>query len=289
MADVESASHSANGHASADADVDAQAQVVASLRQQVADLFTQVGQLNGKLVSSYDRVSDLEDSLHARSESLKATADRVRALEAERSQHINDLSAGLLVEKSQVTAELTRLMDRATEEAAKRGQAESARVTIESELGELSTNLFEQANRMVKEANVRRDQAERRAGDAEDALRTAEEAIGGMQIQMQLIRSDRDELKNVVDKGKWVGRVPEHETKVVLPKFISSHLPYEEFLLFVAHLRSLRPQPVPAISSLLPLAFLARLVTEDSCVHASPTSWTRLLTLEPLQRPNFAS
>ncbi|KAH7101367.1 hypothetical protein BKA62DRAFT_657398 [Auriculariales sp. MPI-PUGE-AT-0066] len=249
-------------------DTDAQAQVIASLRAQVGDLFTQVGQLNNKLVTSYDRISDLEDSLHARSESLKTTAGRVIALEAERSQHLSDLSAGLLVERTQVTAELTRLMDRATDEAARRGQAESARTAIETELGELSTNLFEQANRMVKEANVTRDQAERRAADAEDALRTAEEAVGGMQIQMQLIRSERDrldnEFKSLVDKGKWVDRDSDVAVKVAVPKLISSHLPYEEFLLFVAHLRSLRPQAVPAMSSLLPLPFITRLVTEDS-------------------------
>ncbi|KZV96988.1 hypothetical protein EXIGLDRAFT_670637 [Exidia glandulosa HHB12029] len=255
----------------ANEDADAQEMVITSLRAQVSDLFTQVSQLNGKLVKSYDRISDLEDSLHDESSRLRATSLKVAQLELERTQHLSDLSAGLLVEKAQVTTELNRLMERATEEAARRGQAETARLTIEKELGDLSASLFEQANRMVREANLLRAQSDRRANEAEDALRTAEEAVGGMQIQMQTLRSEKDradsemqDLRALVDKGKWVERPHAVQSPLVALKLISSHVPYEEFLLFVAHLRSLRPQPVPAMSTLLPLPFLARIVMEDS-------------------------
>lgn len=261
----------------ANEDADAQDMVITSLRAQVSDLFTQVSQLNGKLVKSYDRISDLEDSLHDESSRLRVTSLKVSQLELERTQHLSDLSAGLLVEKAQVTNELTQLMNRATDEAARRGQAESARVAIEKELGDLSASLFEQANRMVREANLLRAQSERRANEAEDALRTAEEAVGGMQVQMQALRSDKEhtdsemnELRALVDKGKWVARPQLGASPIQTLRLISSHVPYEEFLLFVAHLRSLRPQPVPAMSTLLPLPFLARLVMEDSYVAFNP-------------------
>ncbi|EJD54814.1 hypothetical protein AURDEDRAFT_95594 [Auricularia subglabra TFB-10046 SS5] len=246
--------------------------VIASLRGQLNELFTQVTQLNGKLVKSYDRISDLEDTLHDTSSALRTTTLKVSQLELERTQHMSDLSAGLLVEKSHVTSELNRLMDRATEEAARRGQAETARQAIEKELGDLSANLFEQANKMVREANLLRAQADRRAHDAEEALRTAEEAVGGMQIQMQSLKADKDRtegemvnLRVLVDKGKWVERQQPHiASPAKALRLLSSHVPYEEFLLFVAHLRSLRPQPIPAMSTLLPLPFLARITLEDS-------------------------
>lgn len=253
-------------------DADAQEMVIASLRGQLNELFTQVTQLNGKLVKSYDRISDLEDTLHDTSSALRTTTLKVSQLELERTQHLSDLSAGLLVEKSHVTSELNRLMDRATEEAARRGQAESARQAIEKELGDLSANLFEQANKMVREANLLRAQADRRAHDAEEALRSAEEAVGGMQIQMQSLKADKDRtegemvnLRVLVDKGKWVERQqPQLASPAKALRLLSSHVPYEEFLLFVAHLRSLRPQPIPAMSTLLPLPFLARITLEDS-------------------------
>ena len=112
-------------------DPDAQQSVITSLRGQIQELVNQVTQLNNKLVKSYDRVSDLEDELHVTSSQLRTSSIKVSQLELERSQHISALSTGLLVEKSNVTNELNRLMEKATEEAAHRGQAESARVAIE--------------------------------------------------------------------------------------------------------------------------------------------------------------
>ncbi|KIL55815.1 hypothetical protein M378DRAFT_1040541 [Amanita muscaria Koide BX008] len=47
---------------------------------------------------------------------------------------------------------------------------------------------------------------------------------------------------------------------------LSSHTPYQDFMLFVAHFRSIympTPQP-PSMSTLLTLPFLQRLSAEDS-------------------------
>ena len=95
---------------------DAQAQVIDSLRTQIGDLITQVSQLNGKLVKSYDRVSDLEDDLHMASSSARTQSLKISELEIERAQHLSALNTGLYVEKAHVTTELTRLMERATAE-----------------------------------------------------------------------------------------------------------------------------------------------------------------------------
>ena len=102
--------------------------VIESLHEQVQDLFFQVSQLNNKLVRSYYRVSDLEDELHVTvtSSNFRQVTIKISQLELERTQHLSGLSTGLLVKKSHVTTELTRLMQKATEEAARRGQAETA-------------------------------------------------------------------------------------------------------------------------------------------------------------------
>jgi len=142
-----------------------------------------VTQLNNKLVKSYDRVSDLEDNLHVASSTIRSSTLRISQLELERTQHLSALNTGLLVEKSHVTAELTRLMEKATEEAAQRGQAETARRDIEKDLDDLSASLFSQANTMVAEARYARALSERKVEQAELALKGAEEAVATMQQQ----------------------------------------------------------------------------------------------------------
>ncbi|KAI0074465.1 hypothetical protein K474DRAFT_1665379 [Panus rudis PR-1116 ss-1] len=252
-------------------DPDAQAQVIESLRTQVQDLFSQVSQLNSKLVRSYDRISDLEDELHVTSDNLRQSTLKISALELERTQHLSALNTGLLVEKSHVTSELTRLMEKATEEAAARGQAESARIAIEKELDDLSAGLFDQANRMVAEARLAQARSEQKVHETEEALKGAEEIVGVLQAQMQALQTEKEaaerqvrEMQATMGKGKWVAR-PETTLETKL-RLLCTHPPYFEFIQFITHLRTIRPatQHSPAMSTLLPLPFLARLVAEDS-------------------------
>ncbi|KAF8155776.1 hypothetical protein B0H34DRAFT_798897 [Crassisporium funariophilum] len=252
-------------------DSDAQEMVISSLRSQVQDLFSQVGQLNNKLVQSYDRVSDLEDDLHVAKARARNSSLKISQLELERTQHLSALNTGLLVEKSHVTTELNRLMEKATEEAAQRGQAESARHAIEKEIDDLSASLFGQANTMVAEARFDKHLSERKVEEAERALKTAEEAVQLMQAQMQSMQAEKEDMESksrememVMGKGKWVNR---HDIDLsVSLRLFSSHAPYQEYLAFLAHLRVLHPTSPnpPAMAALLPLPFLARLLNEDS-------------------------
>ncbi|KAJ8518832.1 hypothetical protein ONZ45_g4158 [Pleurotus djamor] len=247
-------------------DPEAQAMVIESLKAQILELSTQVTQMNGKLIRSYDRISDLEDSLHSSTTKLDSSTTRIATLEQERTQHISALDAGLLVEKSHVTAELTRLMEKASEEEIHRGEAENRRKDIEKELDDLSASLFEQANVMVRDARAQQAISERKAREAEETLKTTEEAVRVMQLSMQQLQHDKDEaivgLRDI--KGKT--RSVEKPDPVSSSRLLNSHLPYHEFLSFVTHLRSLHTpasQP-PSVTTLLPLPFLARLLTEDS-------------------------
>lgn len=242
-----------------------QSMVITSLRSQVSDLVSQVTQLNSKLVQSYDRISDLEDNIHVTSSNLRNSTLKISQLELERTQHLSALNTGLLVEKTHVTSELTRLMEKATDEAARRGKAESARQEIEKDLDDLSAELFDRANTMVAEARFAQAKSERRVQDAEAMLKSAEEAVASMQNQMQTLRDEKDRTDRELDKGKWVERERPSRSPASI-KLLSSHVPYQEFLLFVAHLRQIRPvtaQP-PPMATFLPLPFLARLVSEDS-------------------------
>ncbi|KAG6836404.1 hypothetical protein H0H93_008261 [Arthromyces matolae] len=252
---------------------DAQQMVIDSLRLQVQDLFSQVNELNNKLVKSYDRVSDLEDDLHVASESHRSSTLKITELESERAQHLAALNTGLLVEKSHVTTELTRLMEKATEEAAHRGEAESARQAIEKDLDDLSANLFGQANNMVAEARFARHQSEQKVDVAENALKGAEEAVAAMQLQIQALRTEKEDAEKKLEESRasmdtGVGRAKgRRSSKTPSIKLLNSHAPYQEFLLFIAHLRSVHsssPQQAPSIATLLPLPFLARLINEDS-------------------------
>ncbi|KAJ7436745.1 hypothetical protein FB451DRAFT_1417264 [Mycena latifolia] len=209
---------------------------------------SQVTQLNGKLVKSYDRVSDLEDDLHMASAQARQSTLKISQLELERTQHLSALNTGLLVEKSHVTAELTRLMEKATDEAAQRGQAESAKADIEKDLDDLSATLFAQANTMVAEARYSQAMTERKVEQAETALKGAEEMVGIMQQQMQTLQAEKDEQRRKHGKCRWswerasgwtggVGAAPSCEET----RLLSSHLPYQEFLMFGAHLRSVHP------------------------------------------------
>ncbi|KIJ38920.1 hypothetical protein M422DRAFT_32983 [Sphaerobolus stellatus SS14] len=240
-----------------------QSMVIASLRSQVSDLLTQVTQLNGKLVQSYDRISDLEDNLHMTESAQRAATLKISALELERTEHLAALNTGLLVEKANVTSELNRLMERATEEAAKRGIAESAKQEIESDLDDLSAELFARANSMVVEARLAQARSERRVQEAEAGLKGAEEAVRAMQEHMQALRDEKERANRAMDKGKWVTKPGSIERPM---RLLNTHAPYMEFIAFVSHLRQLRPttpQP-PPIASLLPLPFIARLIAEDS-------------------------
>lgn len=259
-------------------DPDAQAELVTALRTQITDLITQVTQLNSKLVSSYDRVSDLEDSLHAHSQQVRSSSTRISQLELERAQHLDALNTGLLVNRSDVTLELTRLMEKATEEASQRGEAETAKLNIEKDLDDLSASLFHQANTMVAEARLARAEADRKREDSETALKGAEEAVGVMQQQMQEMMREREramkevgEMRVRMARGKFKApSSPEEVNKAGLGaltrKLRCMVPPYHEFLLFIAHLRSIRPVHAspPATSALLQQPFLARIHTEDS-------------------------
>jgi hypothetical protein len=123
---------------------------------------------------------------------------------------------------------------------------------------------------MVAEARFEKHLSERKVEDAERALKSAEEVVQLMQTKMQTLQSDKEEAEQktremelIMGKGKWVPS----DTALSL-RLLGAHSQYQEYMAFIAHLRVLHPtcpQP-PAMSTLLQLPFLTRLLTEDSYV-----------------------
>ncbi|CUA73989.1 Cell surface glycoprotein 1 [Rhizoctonia solani] len=253
-------------------DDDPRGQLVETLRIQLTDTHNQLDQLNSKLVQSYDRVSSLEETLDNTNESLNAAKTRIKELEAAKAEHEAALETGMLVEREHVAHELSRLMERATEEAAQRGVADAARSRIETELDDLSANLFASANTMVAEARIARAASERKVEETEGALKSAEDAIKSMQMQLQQIadaRRDAElkvaELRARMGSGKWVEGDGELEITGPQRRLYSSHAIYREFVAFVSHLRNLRANAgvIPQLSTLTSLPLIARLIVED--------------------------
>lgn len=233
-------------------------ELTTALRTQVTDLLTQVTQLNSKLVSSYDRISDLEDSVHISSHQLRQHTIKISEMDLEREKHRSMIEGGLLVEKAHVTQELNRMMVEASLSKRAGDEDRKTRERMEHELDELSAGLFEQANNMVREARLERQAQEDMRQLADESLVRSEELARSLQGKL-------GELTTELELSQTGHHRPMHSVMQNSRHLLSTTQPYTEFLLFVAHLRSLHPaSPTPpSMSTLLSLPWLSRVGVED--------------------------
>ncbi|KAH8925279.1 hypothetical protein BT69DRAFT_1295794 [Atractiella rhizophila] len=140
--------------------------LITSLRSQITDLTSQVHTLNSKLVSSFHKISDLEDE----QEHARVLKKRVAGLEKEKQEWNAALEGGTFVERRHVQSELTSLMDKILKETEQRTSAEAAKATIEGELDQLSSSLFMEANKMVASERMVRAQAEAKMASLEESV-----------------------------------------------------------------------------------------------------------------------
>ncbi len=165
-----------------------------ALQAQFSDLTNQVTGLNEKLVKSFNRIADLEDDYSEAQERIRNMSAKIKELEKERSEHLDALNTGLLVEKAHVSSEMQRMMDRVIEETAQRGKAESDKTKIEEELDELSSSLFSEANKMVAVERLSRARAEEKSRNMEERLKDTE----GIMLEQQKVLAD---LQRQVEKA----------------------------------------------------------------------------------------
>lgn len=233
----------------------------ATLRSRIADLTNQVTGLNGKLVSSFMRISDLEDDLSDARERVMSGSTKVAELEKERQEHLAALNTGLLVEKAHVSTEMTRMMDRVIEETKQRGAAESEKAKIEAELDELSASLFNEANRMVAVEKLARHRAEEKSKSMEERLQDTEGIMLEQQkvvadLQKRLDEAQQQQAKKDGDgAAATAAATAQHEMVASSSRQHSSSppplilmldiVPYQELHAFLNHLRKLRKQLAP--------------------------------------------
>ncbi|GAA6028353.1 hypothetical protein JCM8097_006990 [Rhodosporidiobolus ruineniae] len=144
-------------------------ELVASLRGQITDLSSQVSSLNNKLVKSYTTRGELEDDLHDRIELQRRLTARVAELEADKQRWTKEIEAGGWVEKSNVQSEMQRLMNTVMEETKNRETAVKAHSALETEIENLTSNLFTEANKMVAFERLARARAEEKTRSVEEA------------------------------------------------------------------------------------------------------------------------
>ncbi|OWZ72438.1 hypothetical protein AYX14_02173 [Cryptococcus neoformans] len=232
--------------------------LISSLRSQLLSLSDQTHALNSKLIASISHSADLEDELQLVRDRHVALGERAKSLEEERNRWEESMKTGLLVERDQIRDEMQRLAAGLVEEERRRGSAEEKRAQVENEVDDLTAKLFDQANTMVATERMSRAQAEARLRSTEENLANAEAAVQAMQVQLQslsVVTSDDKALS-----GPSLSR-----------KYVSSHIPYSEFISFIQHLRAARPladhakqsSPPPVVTNLLAQPFLARVIAED--------------------------
>lgn len=211
------------------------------------DLRNQVTGLNAKLVTSFNRISDLEDELSIAHNRILAHTTHIAELHKEREQHLFALNTGLLVEKAHVTAEMQRMMDRVLDETAQRGKAESDKTRIEAELEELSASLFNEANKMVAVERLERARAEEKSAqlqasllDTERVLAEQQEMLKSLQLKLEKQAPEEVSSEESVTKAE-PAPAPMDRTLYVQIQ------PYQEFIAFIRYLRSLQHQLDPYV------------------------------------------
>ena len=111
---------------------------------------------------------------------------------------------------------------------------------------------------MVAQERMGRLEAESRLKSTEENLAAAEAAVRDMQLHLQSLPNTAVPASSPT-------------SSTITRRYISSHVPYLEFISFVHHIRSLRPLrdaskltfPPPLATNLLAQAFLARAILED--------------------------
>ncbi len=157
--------------------------------------------------------------------------------------------------------------------------AEAKHKQMESELSDLSANLFSTANEMVATERQRRAAVEQSLTSAQATNALLEKELEASRVQLGSIEKEKgllhetttrtekevEELRRAL-RGVNSSNVASQGTGGIL-RMMNSHVPYKnEYLAFLGHLRGLvgSTQYAPAITSLLTLPFLARLAVEDS-------------------------
>ncbi|GAA5865852.1 hypothetical protein JCM1840_006272 [Sporobolomyces johnsonii] len=160
-------------------------ELVAFLRGQITDLTSQVTGLNAKLVKSYTARGELEDDLHEKEEREKELRRRVGELEADKERWTKEIEQGGWVEKDHIQGEMQRLMTKVVEETKSRETAVQGQRALETEVENLTSNLFAEANKMVAYERLARARAEEKTRSVEEAGTSMQALLAEVQVGLR--------------------------------------------------------------------------------------------------------
>jgi hypothetical protein len=157
--------------------------------------------------------------------------------------------------------------------------AEAKHKQMESELSDLSANLFSTANEMVATERQARARVEESLVSTRTTVAALEKQLDAAKFQKIRQENEKEALREAKIRTEYEMEELRRALRGVnssdvvslggggVLRMTNSHLPFKnEYLGFLAHLRGLagNSPDIPGITSLLTLPFLARLAVEDS-------------------------
>jgi len=118
---------------------------------------------------------------------------------------------------------------------------------------------------MVAEERIARASAQQRVKECEAQIDTQSKQVKELESTLRVLKEERNEFEREVGELQEVVKAVDRNRRGAR-RLRTESAPYKEFVAFIEHLRALVPSSPtpPAISTLLTLPFLSRLVTEDS-------------------------
>jgi hypothetical protein len=110
------------------------------------DLSNEVAMLSTKLVNAMNYQSNLDDSLQHTRQELDAAKQKIAQLEAKAQEQVDQITAGVLVKKAEVDANIEQMRAELAEARRERELSDKGKKQMEVELENLTTALFEEAN-----------------------------------------------------------------------------------------------------------------------------------------------
>ena len=168
-----------------------------STGDQHPDLSNEVAALSAKLITAINNQTNLDDALQETRHELDEARAYISQLEGERKQHQEALSSGILVRKVDTAREEERLQREMLDERKKRNSAERQKKGMESELENLTSQLFEEANQMVAAARHEKEKADRQTDMYKAKFEETETLLASSQAQLKQLKEVlEDEQKN---------------------------------------------------------------------------------------------
>ncbi|KAK5163406.1 rab guanine nucleotide exchange factor S2 [Saxophila tyrrhenica] len=171
------------------------------------DLSQEVAMLSTKLVNAINYQTNLDDTLQATRHDLDRSQQELAKVRAEKQSLDDAIAQGVLVRKSAVDKTIAELRAELAKEKASRESAERAKRETDSELENLTANLFEEANKMVAAARRDTDAAEKRNSQLKNQIKDTEVLLASQQEQLQDLKlnmerqSERSDLAAARDSS----------------------------------------------------------------------------------------